>query len=106
VSKPAKNLLVYADGRVREIKQRLEGMWFIVPEDVKGDLWERKFEVNYARNGQDAKGTPSEFSLVGLECEFRLVETRAQRDKRAAEASARTMRAVLWGIRNYPGDDE
>jgi hypothetical protein len=102
---PVKHLLVYADGRVEESRQPLEGLYFIKCEKVDGDLWNRKFEIHLAHDGLDAR-EPKTCSMVGLEVSFKLVETAADGARRRAEREAETMKKVLWGIRNYPGDKD
>lgn len=97
-----KNVLVYADGRIEEIKQDLVGARFLKTEIVEnGDHWLREFDVNYAHGA----GEGGDVVAVGLERSFALDRTREQVDQMMAEFRAGTMRKALWGIANYPGDD-
>lgn len=105
MKRPAKNVLVYADGRIEEIRDDLVGLYFIKPEDVNGDLWQRKFRVHMARTIDPRN--PEKLAartMVGIEEDFVLTETAAEAAKRRAEHDARVMRECLWGIANYPGD--
>lgn len=101
MDKITKNILVYADGRVEVLKQVLVGMHFIKPEVVDGDWWERTFDVDYVEDPT----VPGGALAVGREKSFVKRYTRAEIEKMDAERRAETMKKVLWGIRNYPGDD-
>jgi hypothetical protein len=99
--KVTKNILVYADGHIEVLKQALEGMYFIKMEDVDGALWERTFEVDFAKDTSVLDG----MVVYGREKSFEMKVTAEERARREAERRDRVMRECLWGIANYPGDD-
>ena len=102
MSKIVKSVLIYADGRIEEIKQDLVGARFLKTEPQEnGDWWEREFDVEYAHGA--GEGGP--VVAVGLERSFMLKTTAEENAKRQAEFRDRVMKECLWGIRNYPGDD-
>lgn len=103
--KAIKNLLVYADGRVEDAGYELLGAYFIRPVMVDGDMWRREFQIHCA--GAMDPTDPEKFSartMVGIERSFTLSVTGAEMAKRKAESDDATMKRVLWGIANYPGD--
>ncbi len=102
MKKAVKNILVYADGRTVELTQELLGARFIKPEvRPNGDWWYREFEVHLAMSAEDGP-----YVAVGTECGFYLSRTAAEVARADEERRRKTMRAALWGIANYPGDDE
>lgn len=103
----AKNLLIYADGRIVESKDALVGMHLYQHERADdGSWWERIFDIEHARL-IDPKNPERTLAVtaVALERSFEMKFTAEEVAQQNAEQRARTMRAVLWGIANYPGDD-
>ena len=97
-----KSVIVYADGTVKESKSILEGAHWIETEMVNGDMWRRTFDVDCAR--RQMPGQEPVLTFVAVERDFVLSRTREQLAADRAEWDARTMKAALWGIANYPGD--
>lgn len=109
--KIAKNIIIYADGTTRETKQALEGIHFIEPVMIDGDLWHRWFDVHGAKRA--AKPVPPGMSpderdlvwtMVAIESDLRLSCTAAELARKDAEFRARVMRECIWGIENAPDD--
>jgi len=105
--KPAKNILVYADGRVKEIAQPLIGMFYIEPE-LRDDGWyARKFQVEYA--GVPDPKHPEELAamtMVALERECVRRYTREEWDRMVEDGRAERQRSILDAILNGQGEHD
>jgi hypothetical protein len=96
MNKPNKNILVYADGRIEELKQDLVGASFIKAEMVDGEFWEREFDVQCAMNIRDGERAP--YSMVALEVGFRRKYTTEEWEAFQAKQANDRHRRVMRGL--------
>ncbi len=102
MSDPVKNVLIYADGRTREIEQPLLGSRFHVPETVDGETWERVFHVEIAYQNDPRKGP---YTMIGVERTFAPCETKEQRAERRAYRPPVAMLKAIREVGHWPAED-
>lgn len=74
MNRPAKKLLVYADGRVVEFDGEIAGNMMLLREEVAdGEIWVREFKCEAAMRctEKDPEGRKTPYTMIAVERSFR-----------------------------------